>query len=173
MVLARSHGCLLFLTAQRVSSAVVSWNIHSGQISYLADSVMHMRRFAYSWMTAMLCIMHSTCTRHSCSAKALSRHSALNFESHFSCTRPNCSWNSSPPSEPARDVSIEIRAGYLQTLLTDFEVLEFLAANDDYVCQACGDLIQKNIRVQPVGRAVLLHLKRFAFDRVGGNAATL
>ena len=86
---------------------------------------------------------------------------------NLACTRPNCSWNFSPRSEPARDVSIEIRPGDLQTLFADFELPEFLAADDDYVCQACGDLVQKNIRVQPVGRAMLLHLKRFAFEHAG------
>ena len=35
----------------------------------------------------------------------------------------------------------------------------------DYVCQACGDLVQKTIRVQPIGRALFLYLKRFAFQR--------
>ena len=43
----------------------------------------------------------------------------------------------------------------------------FLASHDDYVCQACGDLVQKTIRVQPIGRALFLHLKRFAFQRSG------
>ena len=41
---------------------------------------------------------------------------------------------------------------------------EFLDSNDDYVCQACGDMVQKSIRVQPIGRASILHLKRFAFE---------
>ncbi len=54
-----------------------------------------------------------------------------------------------------------VRLGDLQTLLGDFEMPEFLTADDDYVCQACGDLVQKNIRVQPRGRALLFHLKRF------------
>ena len=64
-------------------------------------------------------------------------------------------------------MSIQIKPADLQTLLTDFEMPEFLTSHDDYVCQACGDLVQKTIRVQPVGRALLLHLKRFAFHGAG------
>ena len=58
-----------------------------------------------------------------------------------------------------------VRLGDLQTLLGDFEMPEFLAADDDYVCQACGDLVQKNIRVQPRGRALLLHLNNMGNKR--------
>ena len=54
-----------------------------------------------------------------------------------------------------------MRPAELQTLLADFQMPEFLAAQDDYTCAECGDLVQKEIQVQPVGRALLLHLKRF------------
>ena len=64
-----------------------------------------------------------------------------------------------------------VRLGDLQTLLGDFEMPEFLTADDDYVCQECGDLVQKKIRVQPRGRALLLHLKRF--DNAGRKRGVL
>ena len=109
--------------------------------------------------------MHGTCTRQSCVARVLSDHFKVNFHNHLTCTKPRCSWTSTPPAEPGCDVSIEINAGDLQTLLSDFEMPAFLASHDDYVCQDCGDMVQKTIRVQPIGRALFLHLKRFAFKR--------
>ena len=105
--------------------------------------------------------MHSACTEQSCLARKLSRHFAVDFHSRLTCTAARCTWSSSPPPEPGADISMAVRLGDLQTLLGDFEMPEFLTAHDDYVCQACGDLVQKNIRVQPRGRALLLHLKRF------------
>jgi ubiquitin C-terminal hydrolase len=54
-----------------------------------------------------------------------------------------------------------VRPAELQTLLADFEMPEFLAAQDDYTCAVCGDLVQKTLQVQPVGQALLIHLKRF------------
>ena len=111
--------------------------------------------------------MHENCTQQSCVACVLSNHCKVNFENHLTCTKPGCLWTSTPPAEPGCDVSIEINPGDLQTLLTDFEMPAFLTSHDDYVCQACGDLVQKTIRVQPIGRALFLHLKRFAFQRSG------
>ena len=81
-----------------------------------------------------------------------------------------------PPAEAGRDVSIEIKSGDLQTLLSDFEVPDFPTAIDEYVCQACGDILQKTKRVQPVGRALLLHLKCFELVCTGhtrGDPVTL
>ena len=86
---------------------------------------------------------------------------AVNFHTHLTCTRPSCTWTSNPPLEPGLDISIAVRPAELQTLLADFQMPEFLAAGDDYTCAACGDLVQKTLQVQPVGRALLLHLKRF------------
>ena len=60
-----------------------------------------------------------------------------------------------------------VRPGLLQTLLNDFEAAEFLNAEDDYVCKRCTGLVQKALHVQPLGRALLLHLKRFEFTRTG------
>ena len=111
--------------------------------------------------------MHGKCTQQSCLARTLSEHFKVSFENHLACTRPRCPWTSTPPAEPGCDVSIEIKPADLQTLLTDFEMPEFLAGQDDYVCQVCGDLVQKTISVQPVGRALFLHLKRFAFHGAG------
>ena len=54
-----------------------------------------------------------------------------------------------------------MRRAELQTLITDFQMPEFLAAHDDYKCAACDDLVQKTVDVQPVGQALLIHLKRF------------
>ena len=111
--------------------------------------------------------MHGKCTQHSCLARTLSEHFQVSFQNHLACTKPRCAWHSTPPAEPGCDVSIEIKPADLQTLLSDFEMPAFLASQDDYVCQACGDLVQKTISVQPVGRALLLHLKRFAFHGDG------
>ena len=38
---------------------------------------------------------------------------------------------------------------------------EFLTEHDDYTCRECTDLVQKTVAVQPVGQALLIHLKRF------------
>ena len=115
--------------------------------------------------------MHSACTEQSCLARKLATQFTVNCFSHVTCTAATCTWNSSPPPEPGADVSMAVRLGDLQTLVGDFEMPEFLTAHDDYVCQACGDLVQKNIRVQPRGRALLLHLKRF--DNVGRKRSDL
>ena len=47
------------------------------------------------------------------------------------------------------------------------EMLYFLNAENDYVCKRCAGLVQKTIQVRPLGRALLLHLKRFEFERTG------
>ena len=92
---------------------------------------------------------------------------AVQIQSSLACTEAHCSWHTHPPADPGSDVSMAIRPGILQTLLSDFEMPEFLAADDDYVCRACAGLVQKTLHVQPLGRALLLHLKRFEFDLAG------
>ena len=109
--------------------------------------------------------MHKTCTRQSCVARLLSDDCKVHFENHLKCTEPGCLWTSTPPAEPGCDVSIDINPRTLQTLLTDFETPTFLISHDDYVCQACGGVVQKTIRVKPIGRALFVHLKRFAFQQ--------
>jgi ubiquitin C-terminal hydrolase len=64
---------------------------------------------------------------------------------------------------------MEVKKGLLQTLLGDFQATEFLNAEDDYVCQRCAGLVQKTLHVQPLGRALLLHLKRFEITGTGRN----
>ena len=86
---------------------------------------------------------------------------ALNFHTHLSCTKQDCRWHSNPPPEPGLDISVAVQRAELQTLLTDFQLPEFLNAPDDYTCKQCGDLVQKTLDVQPVGQALLIHLKRF------------
>ena len=103
--------------------------------------------------------MHSACTEQSCLARKLAKQFTVDVHSHVACTAATCTWNYSPPPEPGADVSMAVRLGDLLTFVADFEMPEFLTAHDDYVCQACGDLVQKNIRVQPRGRALLLHRK--------------
>lgn len=56
-------------------------------------------------------------------------------------------------------MSMAVRLAELQTLLADLQMPELLAGQDDYTCAACGDLVQKTFQVEPVGEALLLHVK--------------
>lgn len=111
--------------------------------------------------------MHSGCASQSCFARTLTQLFAVDFQSFLACTEANCSWHTHPPADPGTDVSMAIRPGLLQTLLSDFEMPEHLTAEDDYACQQCAGLVQKTLHVQPLGRALLLHLKRFEYNQAG------
>ena len=43
----------------------------------------------------------------------------------------------------------------------------FLYKLDDYACKDCQGLVQETVQVQPIGKALLLDLKRFDFDERG------
>ena len=105
--------------------------------------------------------MHISCSAETCFVQKMTEIFALKFHSHLPCTRPTCDWTSNPPPEPSLDISVAVRPSELQSLLADFEMPEFLAARNDYSCRACEGLVQKTLQIQPIGRALLLHLKRF------------
>ena len=105
--------------------------------------------------------IHSHCTSQACFARRMQDVCAVNVHTHLSFTRSACTWYCDPPPEPGLDISVAVKPANLQSLLADFQMPEFLAAQDDYTCTACGDLVQKTLQVQPVGRALLFHLKRF------------
>ena len=48
-----------------------------------------------------------------------------------------------------------------KTLLEKFEMPQFLADTDSKKCEECPEFLQKTVEVQPIGRALLIHLMRF------------
>ena len=112
--------------------------------------------------------MHQDCAPGACVATMLEDVFRVNLANELLCTRPLCMWKSSPPSDKAQDIQLQLSvASPMEDLLQTYEAEEFLDADGDFACELCKGLVQKRLRIQPAGTAVMFHLKRFSFAAGG------
>ena len=65
------------------------------------------------------------------------------------------------------DIQLAMGPVDLTELLRAYAEEEFLQDDNAYPCPACAGLVQKRLRICPMGSAVMMHLQRFGFNLKG------
>ncbi len=111
--------------------------------------------------------LHADCTVATCLAQSLQDLFRVRLDSDLRCTEPACTWTTQLPSATTLDIQLAMGSVDLTELLRAYEEEEFLQDDNAYPCPACAGLVQKRLRICPMGSAVMMHLKRFGFNLKG------